>query len=348
MRAGDVWVGVSAQTIGVEGGPVAREGVGRRGRRGPGQGPQEDRSGARTARSSTRATASRSTSSRRSHAALRTGAGLEWIAAAAADRGGRVAVGVRARDVLQRRATAHPRVRRLLRAQPRRGRAPARRRRASRRHRRRDQRHADDLPHRSGRADPRHPDRDRRGEHPQLVRGAPTRQRDISDSGRSPAPRTPTRISSARMRSTDQLRRADQQRPDAHRRQGRAARAHDLAHDGHAAGHRAAHRRDRRRDTDGPARRRRHRARRDPHAAGRRSGRDAVGRARAEPVDDLPAARFDEAVLRGPASRSCIRRAPTTSGATTPTPTRRSRPASRSPKIAPPCSGFAEPSLIKG
>ena len=30
-----------------------------------------------------------------------------------------------------------------------------------------------------------------------------------------------------------------------------------------------------------------------------------------EPVDDLPAARFDEAVLRGPASRSCIRRAPT-------------------------------------
>ena len=34
-----------------------------------------------------------------------------------------------------------------------------------------------------------------------------------------------------------------------------------------------------------------------PHAAGRRAGRDAVGRARPEPVDDLPPARLDEAAF---------------------------------------------------
>ena len=67
-----------------------------------------------------------------------------------------------------------------------------------------------------------------------------------------------------------------------------------------------------RRDTAGPSRRRRHRARRHPHAAGRRARRGAVGRAGPEPVDDLPAARFDEAVLRraARAALSVTRRVP--------------------------------------
>ena len=103
-------------------------------------------------------------------------------------------------------------------------------------------------------------------------------------------------------REVHRLRRADQQRPDAHRRQGRAARAHDLARRP-ARLPSMAPRIDVtpgaapqvRRNADGD------RARRHPHPAGRRARRGAVGRAGPEPVDDLPAARFDEAVPRGPA-----------------------------------------------
>ena len=168
----------------------------------------------------------------------------------------------------------------------------------------------DDLPHRPGRARARHPDRDRRGEHPQLVRGAPTRHRSLPALGgrryraRRRAPRRPGH-------RVHRLRRADQQRPDARRRQGRAARAHDLDRNGQGAGRRAPHRRGAGCDTDRPAQRRRHRARRHPDAAGRRTRRGAVRRAGPEPIGRSAccSARRSPSPRRG--SPSSIRRAQT-------------------------------------
>ena len=150
-----------------------------------------------------------------------------------------------------------------------------------------------------------------------------------------------------RERQVHRLRRADQRRPDAPRRQGGAARARRL---------------DRR-----PARPRPTAPRLDvtPGAAPQ-IRRDAdgialggirtppvdvpvvtlVGRAGPEPVDDLPARRLDQAASRRRGSRSSIRHAPRTFGRTTRTRTRRSRRASCSPKIVPRSMEYADPSRI--
>ena len=264
-----------------------------------------------TARSSTPATASRSTSSPRSPARCAPAPGSSGLKPQRRHRRGRVAVGVRARHLLQRRAAADPRVRRVLRAQPRRGRAAARRRRASTPTSpasiggtttifRTDQtapimdiQTETDVASILNSYAARQPDT----EHFRLWEVAGTAHADVHLVGAE--------------REAHRLRRADQQRPDAHRRQGGAARAHDLAR-------RPARRRSTRRAStstpgatpDDRPQRRRHRARRHPHAAGRRAGRRALGRAGPEPVDDLPAARLDEAVHRGAARRSSTRRAP--------------------------------------
>ena len=77
VRAGDAWVGVSAQRIGVEGGPVLVKVQGVAGRRSRGQGPQGDRSGAvRHARTSGRRLLVRHLHAGR---ALRAGAGLSGL-----------------------------------------------------------------------------------------------------------------------------------------------------------------------------------------------------------------------------------------------------------------------------
>ena len=276
--------------------------------------------------------------------AVRAGAGLDGLQPQAGHRRRRVAVGVRARHVLQRRATAHARVRRLLRAQPRRGRAAARRAGQVRRHRRRDRRHADDLPHRSGRADPRHPDRDRRREHPQLVRGAPARQRSLPAlGGRRHRARRPRTSSGASAKYIDcgvpinngpmhivakaALRALTNWVDTGTRR--RSSRRASTWPPGATP--------EIRRNADGIA------------LGGIRTppvdvpGRGAVGRARARTRrrSACCSVRRSRSPRRG--SRSSIRHAPPTCSATTPPPTRRSRPASRSPRTAPPCSRSPTP-----
>ena len=65
VRAGDIWVGVSAQRLGVEGGPVAVKVQGVPGAEKAGLGLKAHRSRRATARSATRATATPSTSTPR-------------------------------------------------------------------------------------------------------------------------------------------------------------------------------------------------------------------------------------------------------------------------------------------
>ena len=179
VRAGDAWVGVSAQRIGVEGGPVLVKVHGVPGSEAGGQGPQGDRSGAlRHARASGRRLLVRHLHpGRPGRPRRRAGLGglqpKRLIAAGESQSAFALVTyfnGVQplthAFDgffVHSRGAVGLPLV------------APGK--------------YADiagaisgtldDLPHRSGRADPRHPDRDRRGEHPQLVCGAPARQRSL-------------------------------------------------------------------------------------------------------------------------------------------------------------------------
>ena len=96
------------------------------------------------------------------------------------------------------------------------------------------------------------------------------------------------------------LRRADQRRSAARRGQGVVQGLEDVDDLGRAAGVGAAPRREGRgREADDRAGRRRHRARRHPHATGRRPGRRALRPARAQPGGDLHPARLDQAVHRG-------------------------------------------------
>ena len=104
-------------------------------------------------------------------------------------------------------------------------------------------------------------------------------------------------------------------------------------------------------DAGDPAQRRRHRARRYPYTARRRAGRGALGRTRAEPVDDLPACSARRS--RSPsarASRSSIpSRAVLHAAATTRGDRRHDQGRlRRSPKTAPVRPAFVEPSLIAG
>ena len=161
--------------------------------------------------------------------ALRTGGALGRPAAAAtSSRRANRSRRSRSSSYYQRRAAAHARVRRLLRAQPRRGRAPARRARAS-------------TPTSRARSAVR-----RRSSAP--IRTCPVldiqTETDVASILNSYAARQPdndhfrlwevagTAHADAHLVGPSakyhRLRRADQQRPDAHRRQGGAARAHDV------------------------------------------------------------------------------------------------------------------------
>ena len=71
---------------------------------------------------------------------------------------------------------------------------------------------------------------------------------------------------------------------------------HDLDRERQATGDRAAYRGDTRPDAPDPARLRRYRPRRHPHAARRRARGDVVGCPGSEPFDDLLAARLDHAL----------------------------------------------------
>ena len=180
--------------------------VGVAGAEAAGQGPQGDRSRRATARSSIRATATRSTSSRRSPARSARGGGLGGLQPQRLIAAGESQSAFALVTYFNGVQPLTQRLRRLLRAQPRRGRAAARRRRAST---------PDiagsiggtphDLPHRSGRARARHPDRDRRGERPQLVRGPPARHRSLPALGgrRHRARRRATCVGAERRRRID-------------------------------------------------------------------------------------------------------------------------------------------------
>ena len=269
--------------------------------------------------------------------AVRAGAGLGGLQPAAAHRRGRVAVGVRAGHLLRRRAAAHPRVRRVLRAQPGRGRAAAGRRRARTpasptRSAGRPRSSAPTSACRSSTSRPRPTS---------AASSTPTRPASptatASGSGRSPAPPTPMRTSSARPRSTSIAACPSTTARCTSWPRRRCTRSPSGSRPARRRSPRPASR-SRRGDAADPAQRRRHRARRHPHAAGRRTGRDAVGGARPEPVHHLPAARLDQAVLGRPARAALpvTRRVP--QQATTPMPTRRSTPASPSRRTAPRCS----------
>ena len=200
LRRGDAWVGVSAQRIGVEGGPVLVK-VDVPGSEAAGQGLK-------------------AIDPARYGSLEQPGDGFSfdiYTQVARAVRSGAGMAGLRPKRVIAAGESQSAfalvtyyngvqpltqRLRRLLRAQPRRRRAAARRARRVRRDRRRDRRDADDLPHRPGRARARHPNRDRRDERAQLVRRHANPTAIGSGCGRSPAPPTPTRICSGPLSST--------------------------------------------------------------------------------------------------------------------------------------------------
>ena len=196
LRQGHTWVGVSAQLIGVEGGPVAVRGRRAR-RRGRGQGPQGPRSRSATGRWSTRATPSRTTSSRRSRgrsARARRSATLEPSSVVAVGESQSAFALVTYVNGVQPLTEAfdgffvHSR-----------GAAGLGLSEAGRvgRHLQLDRRHQDHLPHRHRRPDLQRADRERRGRRPQLARRCASPTPTGSGSGRCPAPRTPTCTSSA-------------------------------------------------------------------------------------------------------------------------------------------------------
>ena len=200
VRQGHTWVGrvrPGHRRRGRTGGGARR----RARRRGRGQGPQGHRPGALRRRWSTPATPSPTTSSPRSPGrsarARRRSATLERVERG---RGRRVAVGLRARDLHQRRAAADEGVRRVLRAQPRRvGSVPL----PGRGGRPTSSSSIGGAPRRSSAPTPRCPifddaDRERRRRRVRHRRRCASPTPTCSGCGRSRAPRTPTSTSSAR------------------------------------------------------------------------------------------------------------------------------------------------------
>ena len=130
IRQGDAWVGVSAQRIGVMGGPVLVAVTGVAGANLAGEGLQAI-DPARYGSLNQPGDGFSFDIYTQVARAIRARRGPRRAASATGHRRRRIAIGVRPRDVLQRRSTPHPRIRRLLRAQPGRGRSAAGRRPAS-------------------------------------------------------------------------------------------------------------------------------------------------------------------------------------------------------------------------
>ena len=218
VRQGHIWVGVSAQIIGVEGGPVLVTAPGGEGIAGKGLKALDP------ARYGSLAASGRRLLVRHLHAGGARGARRRRAArrreAEVRARRGRVAVGDRAHDLLRRGAAAHPRVRRLLHSQPRRGEPAAGRARRVRRPRRlARQRRAPDLSRRPRRSGDGPAGRERRHRNPGFGRRPPAGHRPLPALG-GRGHRTRGRPPGRSECRSDRLRRADQSRADAPRGQG--------------------------------------------------------------------------------------------------------------------------------